>query len=97
VIERDLLLSPAREVFHIVLQSISPVRQLTRTPSRNHFNELSVEKVIPDLLMKSSPLGRPQETPLSRARLEFPGSTPAAFGGGYFIPSLLAAAGAGDG
>ena len=47
--------------------------------------QLPVEKVIPDPLMKNSPLGRPQETPPSRARLAFPGSPPAASSGGYFF------------
>jgi len=45
-----------------------------------------VEKAIYGLF----PLSRPQETPPSRARLVFPGSTVAASSGGYTIYILLA-------
>ena len=48
-----------------------------------------MEKVTPELWNENSPLGRPQETPPSRVRLAFPGSTTATSGGGYLIHSLL--------
>jgi len=52
---------------------------------------LSVEKVIHDLWIEDSPLGRPVETPPSRARLAFPRSTRIASSDAALYPQSVSA------
>ena len=47
---------------------------------------VSVEKSPMHLWIEDRPRGRPRETPPSRARLAFPESLTAAFGGGLVFP-----------